>query len=150
DPNERKRLQTELRTYQALHATVLREYADAITPRPTILQTPQIVAEAAPIPSSDIPLGKILLFAVLGGAFEGTAVAAQREILDWPIRRAETIEQRLGFRFLGSIAEVPGRKLVPSTQVLPPLVLHDDQDVLRKALARILEADPAKVSYVIG
>jgi Mrp family chromosome partitioning ATPase len=151
DIEKRRQLKAELQTYQALHETVLQQYAEAVKPRPTVLNPPQIITEATPDPSSNATRGMLaLLLAACGAGIAGTAVAARREFLDRPIRDAEAIEQGLGLRYLGTIAAVPGRRLVPQARQLPPLILHDDRDVLRKALASIREVLPPKGSYVIG
>lgn len=151
DIEKRQQSQAELKTYQALHATVLQQYAEAVRPQTAISNHPQIITKAIPDPSSNADRGMLtLLLAACGGGLLGTAVGARREFRDRPIRSGDAVERALGFPFLGTIAAVPGRRLVPAAPQLPPLILHDDQDILRKALANIREMMPEGGSYVIG
>jgi Mrp family chromosome partitioning ATPase len=151
DIEKRRKLQVELKTYQALHATVLRQYAEAVKPKTSISNHPQVITKAIPDPTSNADRGMLtLLLAACGGGLLGTAFGARREFRDRPIRSGDAVEHAIGFPSLGTIATVPGRRLVPAAPQLPPLILHDDQDILRKALANIREVMPEGESYVIG
>jgi Mrp family chromosome partitioning ATPase len=151
DIEKRRKLQAELKTYQALHATVLQQYAEAVKPKTAISSHPRVITKAIPDPSSNADRAMLtLLLAACGGGLLGTAFGARREFRDRPIRSGDAVEHALGFPFLGAIAAVPGRQLVPAAPQLPPLILRDDQDILRKALANIREVMLEGGSYVIG
>lgn len=146
-----KQIQSKLETYQALHSTLLREYAEAVQPKPAVFDAPQIIANATPEAASNGPHSALtLLLAACLGGLAGLILTTRREFLDLPIRSGRSIEQQLGFHCFGGIAEVSGRRLVPRTRSLPPLALHDDQDVLRKALARIRETNSGTSSCIVG
>jgi Mrp family chromosome partitioning ATPase len=146
-----KQTQSKLETYQALHATLLREYAEAVQPKPAVLGAPQVIANATPYAASRGANSALtLLLATCFGGIAGLAFGIRREFFDLPIRSSRSIEQNLGFHCFGGIADVSGRRLVPRTRPLPPLALHDDQDVLRKALARIRENVPEASSCIVG
>jgi len=149
--SDQRQTQSKLETYQALHATLLREYAEAVQPKTAVFGAPQVIANATPYAASRDANGALtLLLAACFGGIAGLAFGIRRELLDLPIRSSHSVEQHLGFHCFGGIAEVSGRRLVPRTRPLPPLALHDDQDVLRKALARIRETIPQASSCIVG
>jgi Mrp family chromosome partitioning ATPase len=150
-PDNQRQTQSKLETYQALHATLLREYAEAVQPKAAVFGEPQVIANATPYAASrDANSALTLLLAACFGGIAGLAFGIRREFSDLPIRSSRSIERHLGFHCFGGIAEVSGRRLVPRTRPLPPLALHDDQDVLRKALARIRETVPGASSCIVG
>jgi polysaccharide biosynthesis transport protein len=134
DVERRRQLEAQVQTYQTVHDAVLREYSGIVKSKIADSEAPRIVSAATAMPSSNPAQGRLsLLITAFCGGLLGLSLATRSEYRSRPIRRGDTVKQDLGVPYLGSVALLPGRRLVPAESV-PPLVLHDDQDVLRKAL----------------
>lgn len=125
-------LESQSQAYQGIYRTLLDRYAQSVSEQASPVTEARVISEAEP-PSHwstpDIPF--VLLLGSGVGLLVGITIAMRKEQVARPVRSLEQIERDIGVRALGIVPLVQGRRLLPASHQMPPLLLHDRGDALR-------------------
>jgi Mrp family chromosome partitioning ATPase len=148
--DQARALETQSQAYRWISRALLDRYAQSVSEQASPVTEARIISEAEP-PSHwstpNIPL--VLLLGSSAGLFVGVAVAMRKEHVVRPVRSLEQIERDIGVRALGIVPLVQGRRLLPASHKIPPLLLHDRGDALRGIMIAVNELC-ARDASVIG
>lgn len=130
--NQASSPETQSEAFHWIYRTLLDRYAQSVSDQDSPVTEARIISEAEPPThwsTPNIPL--VLLLGSGAGMFLGIAVAMRNEHVARPVRSLEQIERDIGVPALGVVPLVQGRRLLPASHQIPPLLLHDRGDALR-------------------
>ncbi|WP_072395370.1 hypothetical protein [Hyphomicrobium sp. CS1GBMeth3] len=143
-------LTTQSQAYRSLYRSLVERYARSVHEHASPVSEAKLVSEAsAPTRWSTPNVPLALLLGACAGGLIGLAAAVRKEYVARPIRSLEQIEQNVGVPALGIVPVVQGRRLLPQSHQMLPLLLHDRGDALRGIRIAVNELSPPS-TCVIG
>jgi Mrp family chromosome partitioning ATPase len=151
--NQASSSESQSQAFHWIYRTLLDRYAQSISEQDSPVTEARIISEAEPPSQWSTPnLPFVLLLGSGAGMFLGIAVAMRNEHIARPVRSLEQIERDIGVPALGIVPLVQGRRLLPASHQISPLLLHDRGDALRgvKIAVNELCARDARVIGVVS